>query len=90
MLRTSGLVIDELPLADHFDFVANPFSGLAADRILVTEKDAVKCVANPALAGDARIWVVPLATEIDPRLVDAVVTRLLDTSRRTALGPSAA
>jgi len=90
MLRTSGLVIDELPLADHFDFVANPFSGLAADRILITEKDAVKCVANPALAGDARIWVVPLATEIDPRLVDAVVMRLLDTSRRTALGPSAA
>jgi len=90
MLRASGLVIEELPLADHFDFVANPFSGLAADRILITEKDAVKCVANPALAGDTRIWVVPLATEIDPRLVDAVVTRLLNVTRRTALGPSAA
>jgi len=90
MLRAAGLVIEELPLADHFDFVTNPFSGLAADRILITEKDAVKCVANPALAGDARIWVVPLATEIDPRLVDAVVMRLQDISRRTALGPSAA
>jgi tetraacyldisaccharide 4'-kinase len=90
MLRASGLVIEELPLADHFDFVANPFSGLAADRILITEKDAVKCVANPALAGDARIWVVPLATEIDPRFVDAVVAHLQDVTRRTALGPSAA
>jgi len=90
MLRASGLVIEELPLADHFDFVANPFSGIVADRILITEKDAVKCVANPALAGDARIWVVPLATEIDPRLVDAVATRLQNISRRTALGPSAA
>jgi tetraacyldisaccharide 4'-kinase len=90
MLRASGLVIEELPLADHFDFVANPFSGLVADRILITEKDAVKCIANPALAGDARIWVVPLATEIDPRLVDAVVTRLQNVTRRTALGPSAA
>jgi tetraacyldisaccharide 4'-kinase len=90
MLRASGLAIEELPLADHFDFAQNPFAGLAADLILITEKDAVKCVANPALAGDARIWVVPLATEIDPRLVDAVVTRLQDVSRRTALGPSAA
>ena len=90
MLRSAGLAIDEMPLADHFDFVTNPFAGIAADRILVTEKDAVKCVANPALATDARIWVVPLVTEIDPRLVDHVVTHLHRISRRTALGPSAA
>jgi tetraacyldisaccharide 4'-kinase len=90
MLRAAGLAIDEMPLADHFDFLSNPFAGLAVDRILVTEKDAVKCEANPALAGDARIWVVPLVTEIDPRLVDVVVERLHRTSRRTALGPSAA
>jgi tetraacyldisaccharide 4'-kinase len=90
MLRSAGLVIDEIPLADHFDFVADPFAGITADRILVTEKDAVKCAANPALATDARLWVVPLLTEIDPRLVDDVVARLHRTSRRTALGPSAA
>ena len=79
-----------MPLADHFDFSSNPFAGLAADRILVTEKDAVKCAANPALADDARIWVVPLMSEIDPRLVDAVTSRLERFSRRTGLGPSAA
>ena len=90
MLRAAGLVIDEMPLADHFDFVTNPFTELAADRILITEKDAVKCAENPVLATDARIWVVPLATEIDPRLVDAVAARLHPVSRRTALGPSAA
>jgi len=90
MLRAAGLAVDEMPLADHFDFVANPFSELAADRILITEKDAVKCAANPVLATDARIWVVPLATEIDPRLVDDVAARLHRVSRRTALGPSAA
>jgi tetraacyldisaccharide 4'-kinase len=90
MLRAAGLVIDEMPLADHFGFVKNPFTELSADRILITEKDAVKCAANPALAADARIWVVPLLTEIDPRLVDDVVARLHRTSRRTALGPSAA
>jgi tetraacyldisaccharide 4'-kinase len=90
MLRAAGLSIDEMPLADHFDFVVNPFAGLAADRILVTEKDAVKCEANPALAADGRVWVVPLAAAIDPRLVDAVEARLQRPSRRTALGPSAA
>jgi tetraacyldisaccharide 4'-kinase len=90
MLRAAGLDIQELPLADHFDFAANPFSDLLADRILITEKDAVKCAANPALANDERIWVVPLATEIDPRLVDAVEARLQDSSRRTALGSSPA
>lgn len=90
MVRAAGLAVDEMPLADHFDFVANPFAGVAADRILITEKDAVKCAANPELAADARIWVVPLATEIDPHLVDDVVARLHRVSRRTALGPSAA
>jgi tetraacyldisaccharide 4'-kinase len=90
MLRAAGLTIAELPLADHFDFASNPFAGLAADCILITEKDAVKCASNPALAADARIWVVPLATAIDPALVDAVVARLHFVARRTALGPSAA
>ena len=90
MLRGAGLVLDEMPLADHFDFDSNPFADLSVDRILITEKDAVKCSANPALAGDRRIWVVPLITVIDPRLVDAVIARLQHLSRRTALGPSAA
>jgi tetraacyldisaccharide 4'-kinase len=90
MLRAAGLRIGEMPLADHFDFVANPFDGVAADRILITEKDAVKCESNPALANDARIWVVPLRTVIDPRLVDGVVERLNRISRRNARGPSAA
>jgi tetraacyldisaccharide 4'-kinase len=73
MLREAGLAIDAMPLADHFDYSENPFSAVTAERILVTEKDAVKCAANASLAKDPRIWVVPLATEIDPRLVDAVV-----------------
>jgi tetraacyldisaccharide 4'-kinase len=90
MLRGAGLAIDEMPLADHFDFASNPFAGVVADRILITEKDAVKCAANPALADDDRLWVVPLATAVAPELVDAVETRLHDTARRPALGPSAA
>lgn len=80
MLRDAGLVIDELPLADHFDFTVNPFSACAADRILMTEKDAVKCADIEALAHDPRLWVVPLVTEVDPALIDAVVS-LISTAR---------
>ena len=88
MLRATGLVIDEMPLADHFDYSVNPFSACPADRILITEKDAVKCADVAALANDPRLWVVPLMTEVDPRLIDAVVERI--TSRRNIRGPSPA
>jgi tetraacyldisaccharide 4'-kinase len=90
MLRDAGLQIDEMPLADHYEFIINPFQGHCADRILVTEKDAVKCAANASLAADPRLWVVPLSTELDPRLVDAVIERLTQVARRTARGPSPA
>ena len=82
MLRAAGLVIDELPLADHFDYQTNPFSECVADRILITEKDAVKCADNSSLANDARLWVVPLVTEVDPALIDAVIARISAQQRR--------
>ena len=91
MLRAAGLVIDALPLADHFDYQTNPFSGCVADRVLITEKDAVKCVDNSALASDSRLWVVPLVTEVDPALIDAVIARISATrTRGNSDGPSPA
>ncbi len=92
MLRAAGLVIDELPLADHYDYSTNPFSDCAADRILITEKDAVKCADNSSLANDPRLWVVPLVTEVDPTLIDAVVARIstVRNARKNAHGPSPA
>ena len=91
MLRTAGLVIDELPLADHFDYRTNPFSECVADRILITEKDAVKCADNSSLMSDSRLWVVPLVTEIDPALIDAVIARIsARKTRGNADGPSPA
>ena len=91
MLRAAGLVIDTLALADHFDYQTNPFVECVADRILVTEKDAVKCADNSSLASDSRLWVVPLLTELDPALIDAVVARIsLKGTRGNADGPSPA
>lgn len=76
MLRGAGLAIDELPLPDHYDFRVDPFGQLAADCILITEKDAVKCAAVTNLRRDARIWVVPLIADIGPELVEFVLARL--------------
>ena len=91
MLRAAGLVIDALPLADHFDYQTNPFSECVADRILITEKDAVKCADNSSLASDSRLWVVPLVTEVDPALIDAVIARIsARKTRGNADGPSPA
>ncbi len=76
MLRAHGLVFDGLPLGDHFDFTTNPFAARVFDCCLITEKDAVKCAANPALAADGRICVVPLQVDVDAGLFELIDRRL--------------
>ncbi|KAF1041734.1 MAG: Tetraacyldisaccharide 4'-kinase [Herbaspirillum frisingense] len=75
-LRGAGLAFAEHPLADHYDFADNPFTGLAADVILITEKDAVKCRAIEAIRNDPRIWVVPVTARIDGALAEQIVEKL--------------
>lgn len=75
-LRGAGLNVAEHPLADHYDFSGNPFAGLAADVILITEKDAVKCRAIEAIRNDPRIWVVPVSARIDGALAEHIVEKL--------------
>jgi tetraacyldisaccharide 4'-kinase len=76
MLRAAGLVIDEMALADHFDFTENPFAGVLADIILITEKDAVKCSQIDTLKNDPRLWVVPVTARIDAALAEQIVEKL--------------
>lgn len=71
-LRAAGLAPRTLPLPDHYAYTTNPFADLAADTILVTEKDAVKLAAW----NDARIWVVPVEAALDHRLITLVVEKL--------------
>jgi len=55
MLRCHGVTLTEtLALPDHYDYRQSPFTGLRADVILMTDKDAVKCAAW----SDARLWSV--------------------------------
>jgi tetraacyldisaccharide 4'-kinase len=76
MLRDHGLVIDTLALPDHHDFSDNPFARVNADVILITEKDAVKCVQIEALKTDPRLWVVPVAACLDGPLAELIVEKL--------------
>ena len=75
-LQGAGLVFSAHPLPDHYDFAGNPFAGLAADVILITEKDAVKCRAIEAIRNDPRIWVVPVTARIDGALAEHIVEKL--------------
>lgn len=76
MLRDAGLHFDEMPLPDHYDFFVNPFAGLSADIILITEKDAVKCMQVEGLGNDPRLWVVPVTARIDDALAEQIVEKL--------------
>jgi tetraacyldisaccharide 4'-kinase len=76
MLRSAGLVFKEMPLPDHYDFSVNPFADLSADIILITEKDAVKCVQIDSLRNDPRLWVVPVTARIDGALAEQIVEKL--------------
>ena len=75
MLRGAGLAFRELPLPDHHDFLDRPFDGIDADVILITEKDAVKCRQIENINNDPRLWVVPVAAQIDAALAAHIVEK---------------
>ncbi|WP_034296850.1 tetraacyldisaccharide 4'-kinase [Herbaspirillum sp. RV1423] len=75
-LAQAGLNFEALALPDHYDFAHNPFAGLPAAVILITEKDAVKCRAIEAIKNDPRIWVVPVTARIDGALAEQIVEKL--------------
>jgi len=75
-LREAGLRFDARALPDHEPIDAAMLPQGRYDRILMTEKDAIKCRRDGQLARDPRIWVVPLHCRIDPGLVDFVESRL--------------
>ncbi len=79
-LRHAGLAFNTLSLPDHYDFADNPFAGLSAAMILITEKDAVKCRAIEAIKNDPRIWVVPVTARIDGALAEHIVEKLRERS----------
>lgn len=82
MVRGHDIECSELELGDHYDFSDNPFASRTEDVVLITGKDAVKCMKRPAIRTDERIWVVGLEIELDPYLIDLVDTRAGEAARR--------
>ncbi|HEX2532001.1 MAG TPA: tetraacyldisaccharide 4'-kinase [Burkholderiaceae bacterium] len=76
MLRGAGLVFEAMPLPDHYRFDDDPFAGLQADIILVTEKDAVKCRQIEIFNDDPRLWVVPVTAHLDGALAEQILEKL--------------
>ena len=77
MLQGCGARLDHtLSLPDHFDYSHNPFANLHADIILITEKDAVKCVRKQTIANDTRLWVVPVQATIAGPLSEHLLEKL--------------
>jgi tetraacyldisaccharide 4'-kinase len=73
MLERAGLVIERCPQRDHATYARTPWPAGTAE-VITTEKDAVKL--PPALAGDARVWVVPLDLTLPADVVRALLQRL--------------
>ena len=71
-LREAGLVFSAHPFPDHHAFTQTDLAKIDADTIVMTEKDALKCVAFT----DARIWVLPVEANIDPALVTLILEKL--------------
>jgi tetraacyldisaccharide 4'-kinase len=75
MLRAAGLTIYEHPMPDHHAFKPGDLNFGDNLPVLMTEKDAVKCVAF----ADERCWCVPVTAEFPEiaarELIDLVLMR---------------
>ena len=77
MLHYAGLSIVTMALPDHHTFTAQTFADIAADVILMTEKDAVKYGSVDGIANDPRMWVVPVTAQLDDTLLNLVDNKLI-------------
>jgi tetraacyldisaccharide 4'-kinase len=75
-LHEAGLRFDAQALPDHDPIDPALIPADRYDRILMTEKDAVKCHRDGRLGRDPRIWVVRLKCLLDPGLIDFLASRL--------------
>jgi tetraacyldisaccharide 4'-kinase len=72
LLRRLGLDPQCHAFSDHHRFTRDEIAFPGATAILMTEKDAVKCVAF----ADARCWCLPIRARIDPALIERVDRRI--------------
>lgn len=73
-LRFAGILGEEIALPDHAQFEEEWVEALCqrADAVLMTEKDAVKCVQLKGLRQYTNLWVVPVSVEVDSDLAQKI------------------
>ena len=83
LLRGLGLSFHRMPLDDHHRYRENPFARRNSEAILMTEKDAVKCMRFV----ESRMWAIPVSARIDAGLVEAILGHI--GGRKTTAVPAA-
>ena len=71
-LKGLGLSFVPYPFSDHHPFKAADLARIAADALLMTEKDAVKCAGLT----DRPVWVLPVTARVEPDLAALVMEKL--------------
>jgi len=72
MLRAQGIAAHEHALPDHHAFTPADIAFPGATAILMTQKDAVKCMGF----ADARCWYLPVRAQVDPALIALVEEKI--------------
>jgi tetraacyldisaccharide 4'-kinase len=71
-LRGLGLDFTAHPYPDHHAFAASDIEFAGAEAVLMTEKDAVKCIRH----ADERHWALRVDAQVEPALGDFVLRKL--------------
>jgi tetraacyldisaccharide 4'-kinase len=71
-LRALGLEPVCHAFADHHAYTAQDLALPAADAILMTDKDAIKCVA----LADGRMWTLPVEAVVERGLIEQILEKL--------------
>jgi tetraacyldisaccharide 4'-kinase len=71
-VRAQGIAATEHAFPDHHPYTAADLAFPGAAAILMTQKDAVKCVR----LADERCWYLPVRAVLDPALVALVEDRV--------------
>jgi tetraacyldisaccharide 4'-kinase len=71
-LQGMGLDFTAHPFPDHHPYAAGDLEFAGADAVLMTEKDAVKCLPY----ADERHWALRVDARVDPALGDLVLRKL--------------
>lgn len=71
-LRRLGLNFKSLALPDHHNFKPSDFNQISADIVVMTEKDAVKCIS----IAQPNYWVLPVVAVISNELIHVLLNKL--------------